>query len=218
MGVRWSRMSWSEKNELWGRWRRGESLRDIAQALRRAPSVVYTAVDTGGGIAPRPRRRSRLALTTTEREEISRQLARGQSVRVISRLLDRAPSTVSREVARNGGRSVYRAAVADRHAWRRSCRPQRCRLSTRPALRRAVAHKLAQQWSPQQISGWLRCTFPSDPDMQVSPETIYRSLFVQSRGVLKRRLLQHESGQRAMVEKRGVRAAVAQRRGELRLC
>jgi transposase, IS30 family len=191
MGVRWSRMSWSEKNELWGRWRRGESLRDIAHALRRAPSVVYTAVETGGGIAPRPRRRSRLALTPAEREEISRQLARGQSFRLISQRLNRAPSTVSREVARNGGRGVYRASVADGRAWRRSRRPQPCRLSTRPALRRAVAHKLAQQWSPQQISGWLRCTFPSDPDMQVSPETIYRSLFVQSRGVLKRRLLQH---------------------------
>ncbi len=191
MGVRWSRMSWSERNELWGRWRRGESLRDIAHALRRAPSVVYTAVETGGGIAPRPRRRSRLALTPAEREEVSRQLALGQSFRGISQLLGRAPSTVCREVARNGGRGVYRAAVADGRAWRRSHRPQPCRLSTRPALRRAIAHKLAQQWSPQQISGWLRCTFPSDPDMQVSPETIYRSLFVQSRGVLKRHLLQH---------------------------
>ena len=191
MGVRWSRMSWSEKNELWGRWRRGESLRDIAHALRRAPSVVYAAVGAEGGIAPRLRRRSRLALTTTEREDISRQLARDQSLRTISRMLGRAPSTVSREVARNGGRRGYRAAVADGQAWRRSRRPQPCRLSSRPALRRAVAHTLAQQWSPQQISGWLRCTFPSDPDMQVSPETIYRSLFVQSRGVLKRRLVQH---------------------------
>jgi IS30 family transposase len=191
MGVRWTRMSWSEKNELWGRWRRGESLRDIARALRRASSVAYAAVGAEGGIPPRPRQRSRLALTTTEREEISRQLARGQSLRAISRMLARAPSTLSREVARNGGRGVYRAAVADDGAWRRSRRPQPCRLSTRPALRRAVAQKLAQQWSPQQISGWLRHTFPSDPDMQVSPETIYRSLFVQSRGVLKRRLVQH---------------------------
>ena len=190
MGVRWSRMSWSEKNELWKRWRRGETLRDIAHGLRRAPSVVYAAVGAEGGIAPRPRRRSRIALTTTEREEISRQLAQGQSLRTISRILRRAPSTISREVARNGRRGVYRAAVADAQAWRRSRRPQPCRLSSRPALRRAVAQELAQQWSPQQISGWLRRTFPSDPDMQVSPETIYRSLFVQSRGVLKRRLLQ----------------------------
>lgn len=190
MGVRWSRMSWSEKNELWKRWRRGETVCDIAHGLRRAPSVVYAAVGAEGGIAPWPRRRSRIALTTTEREEISRKLAQGQSLRTISRVLRRAPSTISREVARNGGRGVYRAAVADAYAWRRSRRPQPCRLSSRPALRRAVAQKLAQQWSPQQISGWLRRTCPSDPDMQVSPETIYRSLFVQSRGVLKRRLLQ----------------------------
>ena len=191
MGVCWTRMSWSERNDLWRRWRGGESLRDIAAALRRAKSVVYEAIGAEGGIAPRPRQRSRLALTTTEREEISRQLARGLSLRAISGILGRAPSTVSREVTRNGGRGIYRAAVADGQAWRRSRRPQRCLLSTRPALRRAIAKKLAQQWSPQQISGWLRSTFPSDPDLQVSPETIYRSLFVQSRGVLKRRLVQH---------------------------
>ena len=208
MGVRWSRMSWSEKHELWKRWRRGEALRDIAHALHRAPSVVYATVGAEGGMAPRPRRRSRIALTTTEREDVSRQLARGQSLRTISRLLRRAPSTVSREVARNGGRGVYRAAVADAQAWQRSRRPQPCRLSSRPALRRTVAHKLAQQWSPQQISGWLRRTFPSDPGMQVSPETIYRSLFVQSRGVLKRRLLQQLRRQRHF---RHARAAARRR-------
>ena len=191
MGVRWSRMSWSERNELWTRWRRGESLRDIAHGLRRAPSVIYTVVAGDGGIPPRRRRRSPLALTASEREEISRQLACGHSLRAISRRLGRAPSTLSREVARNGGRGVYRAAVADRQAWHRTRRPQRCRLSTYTALRRIVARKLAQQWSPQQISGWLRCTFPSDAAMHVSPETIYRSLFVQSRGVLRRRLLTH---------------------------
>jgi IS30 family transposase len=191
MGVRWSRMSWSEKNELWERWRRGETLGEIARSLHRASSSVYDVVGAEGGIAPPPRRRSRLALTTAEREEISRQLARGISLRAIGRMLGRPPSTLSREVARNGGRQLYRAAIADRQAWHRSRRPQTCRLSTRPALRRAVACKLAQQWSPQQISGWLRHTFPSDPDMQVSPETIYRSLFVHSRGVLKRHLIQH---------------------------
>ena len=130
MGVRWSRMSWSERNELWTRWRRGESLRDIAHGLRRAPSVIFTVVAADGGIPPRARRRSRLALTATDREEISRQLACGQSLRAMSRRLGRAPSTLSREVARNGGRSLYRAAVADGHAWRRARRPQRCRLST----------------------------------------------------------------------------------------
>ena len=189
MGVRWSRMSWSEKNELWQRWRRGESLDEIARALQRGSSSIYDYVGAEGGIAPRPRCRSRLALTTTEREEISRHLARGRSLRAISRALGRAPSTLSREVARNHGRAAYRAAAADRHAWRQSRRPKPCRLATRPALRRAVAAKLALQWSPQQISGWLRHTFPSDPEMQVSHETIYRSLFIQSRGVLKRALL-----------------------------
>ena len=197
MGVRWSRMSWNERNELWTRWRRGESIRAIAHGLRRASSVVFTVVAAEGGIAPRGRRRSRLALTTTDREEISRQLACGRSLRAISRQLGRAPSTLSREVARNGGRRLYRAAVADRQAWRRARRPQRCRLSTHPALRRTVARQLAEQWSPQQISGWLRCTFPSDADMQVSPETIYRSLFVQSRGVLRRCLLKQLRRQHA---------------------
>ena len=191
MGMRWSRMSWSDRNELWARWRRGESVRQIAHGLRRASSVIHTVVAAEGGITPRPRRRSRLALTSADREDISRQLARGQSLRAISRMLGRAPSTLSREVTRNGGRSVYRAAVADKQAWHRTRRPQHCRLLTHPALRRIVAQKLAQQWSPQQISGWLRWTFPGDADMQVSPETIYRSLFVQSRGVLRRCLLKH---------------------------
>ena len=151
MGVRWSRMSWTEKNELWTRWRHGESLRDIGHALGRATSVVYAAVEGEGGIAPRPRRRSRRALITTEREQLSRQLARGQSLRTIGRILGRAPSTLSREVARNGGRGVYRATADDTQAWRRSRRPQPCRLSTRPTLRRAVARKLAQQWSPADL-------------------------------------------------------------------
>ncbi len=196
MGVRLSRLSWNERNELWARWRRGQSLREIARALRRVSSSVYDIVATEGGVAPRPRRRSRLALTMTEREEISRHLARGLSLRAISDVVRRAPSTISREVARNQGRTLYRAAIADRRAWRQSQRPKTCRLATHPALRRAVATKLARQWSPQQISGWLRHTFPSDPEMQVSPETIYRSLFIQSRGVLKRALLGHLRRQR----------------------
>ena len=189
MGVRWSRMSWNDRNELWARWRRGESLREIARALNRVSSSVYDIVGAEGGIAPHPRRRSRLALTPTEREEISRQLACGQSLRAISVSLRRAPSTICREVTRNNGRALYRAESADRRAWTQTRRPKRCRLATHPALRRTVASKLARQWSPQQISGWLRHTFPSDPEMQVSPETIYRSLFIQSRGVLKRALL-----------------------------
>lgn len=129
--MRWSRMSWSEKNELWQRWRRGETLDQIARALDRGSSAIYEYVGAEGGIAPRPRRRSRLALTTTEREEISRHLAQGLSVRAISRALGRAPSTISREVARNHGRAVYRAATADGRAWRRARRPKRCQLAMR---------------------------------------------------------------------------------------
>lgn len=205
-------MSWREKNELWDRWRQGESQSAIARALHRMSSCVYNVVVAEGGIAPPPRHRSARALTGQEREEISRQLAQGQSLRGISRGLSRAPSTVSREVDRNGGRCRYRAGPADRRAWRQSARPKRCRLAGHPALRRAVAAKLSRQWSPQQIAGWLRETFPSDADMQVSHETIYRSLFVQSRGVLKRALVQHLRRQHRF---RQARAAAGQPRSRI---
>ena len=213
MGRPW--MSWAQRNELWRRWRAGESLVDIGAALQRAPDRILRIVDAEGGLAPPPRRRSPLALTITEREEISRGIARGEGVRGMARRLRRAPSTVSREIRRHGGRALYRAQPADRRAWARTRRPKRCRLAERPALRRAVAAKLARQWSPQQIAGWLRRTFPSDPAMHVSHETIYRSLFVQSRGVLKRELLQHLRRQRRF---RHARAAtcVGHRAGHIR--
>jgi IS30 family transposase len=185
------RLSWREKNELWQRWRRGESQSEIARALHRVSSCVCNVVVASGGIAPRPRARSARALSSQDREELSRGLAQGASLRAISRRLGRAPSTISREVERNGGRALYRAAPADRRAWRQATRPKPCRLAQQGRLRRVVATKLARCWSPQQIAGWLRQTFPSDPDLQVSHETIYRSLFVQSRGVLKRALVQH---------------------------
>lgn len=213
MGRPW--MSWAQRNELWRRWRAGESLVDIGAALQRAPDRIYRIVEAEGGMAPPPRRRSPLALTITEREEISRGIARGDGVRGMARRLRRAPSTVSREIRRHGGRALYRAQPADRRAWARTRRPKRCRLAVRPALRRAVAAKLARQWSPQQIAGWLRRTFPSDPAMHVSHETIYRSVFVQSRGVLKRELLQHFRRQRRF---RHARAAtrVGHRAGHIR--
>ena len=195
-GMRRTFMSWSEKNELWRRWRQGESLAAIAAGLHRTSSAIHTVVATEGGIARPARQRSRLALTATEREDISRGLAGGDSLRAISRRVGRAPSTISREVGRNGGSRLYRAARADRRAWRQSRRPKCCRLAQRPALRRLIAAKLTCQWSPQQIAGWLRQAFPSDADMHVSHETIYRSLFIQSRGVLKRELLTHLRRQR----------------------
>lgn len=206
------RLSWSERNELWQRWRRGESQSEIARALHRVSSCVYNAVAAEGGVAPRPRCRAARALSSQEREEISRGLAQGASVRVIGRRLGRAASTISREIARNGGRATYRAAAADRRAWRHAERPKRCRLAQHPRLRRVVATKLAQRWSPQQIAGWLRQAFPSDPDLQVSHETIYRSLFVQSRGVLKRALVQHLRRPRRM---RRARAATGRPRSRI---
>ena len=182
------RLTLAEKTELWRRWRRGESLNAIGRALGRIAHVVRYEVARTGGIPPPARQRARLALALTEREAISRGLACGASLRQISRQLHRAPSTVSREVRRHGGRRRYRAAAADRAAWARGRRPKRCRLATHPALRAAVATKLAQKWSPQQIAGWLRRAYPDDPTMRVSHETIYLSLFVQSRGVLKKAL------------------------------
>ncbi len=182
------RLTAAHKTELWRRWRRGESLNAIGRALGRIAKVVRYEVARTGGIPPAARQRSRLALTLPEREAISRGLASGTSVRQISRQLRRAPSTVSREVRRHGGRRRYRAATADAAAWARGRRPKRCRLATYPALRDAVATKLALEWSPQQIAGWLRQAYPDDPTMHVSHETIYLSLFVQSRGVLNKAL------------------------------
>ena len=182
------RLTLAEKTELWRRWRRGESLNAIGRALGRIAKVVRYEVARTGGIPPPARHRARLALALTEREAISRGLACGTSLRQISRQLRRAPSTVSREVRRHGGRRRYRAAAADAAAWARGRRPKRCRLATSPALRDAVATKLAHAWSPQQIAGWLRRAYPDDPTLHVSHETIYLSLFVQSRGVLKKAL------------------------------
>jgi IS30 family transposase len=189
MRIRRPWMSWRERNELWRRWRAGESLSDIARALQRDHSRVYHIVEAEGGIAPVARRRSPRHLSLLDREEISRGLARGETVRSMARRLERPASTISREIRRHGGRWRYRAQRADRRALARARRPKVCRLATRPVLCQRVAAKLACRWSPQQIAGWLRATYPSDPDSRVSHETIYRSLFVQSRGVLKRALL-----------------------------
>ena len=172
------RLTLAEKTELWRRWRRGEFLNAIGRALGRIAHVVRYEVARTGGLPPPVRRRSPLALTLREREAISRGLACGTSLRQISRQLRRAPSTVSREVRRHGGRRRYRAAAADAATWARGRRPKRCRLATRLPLRDAVATKLAHAWSPQQIAGWLRQAYPDDPTMHVSHETIYLSLWV----------------------------------------
>src|SRR5665811_185902 len=182
--------STAEKTELWDRWQRGESLKAIGRVFGKPSSSVYFQLAPHGGIRPAPRRRSRLALSLSEREEISRGIVAERSIRSMARLLGRSPSTVSREIRRNGGYDRYRAAQADKRAWDGACRPKRCKLARHPALCREVARKLRLNWSPEQIAGWLKRAHPGDGSYQVSPETIYRSLFVQARGVLKKELLQ----------------------------
>ena len=188
----------AEKTELWDRWRRGESLKAIGRAFGKPSSSIYYQVAPHGGIRPAPRRRSRLALTLSEREEISRGLAAHRSARSMARLLGRSASTVSRELSRNGGYDGYRAALADETAWARARRPKRCKLASSPRLRQAVASKLRLNWSPEQIAGWLKRSHPDDESYRVSHETIYRSLFVQARGVLKKELLGHLRSKRTI--------------------
>jgi IS30 family transposase len=184
--------------QIWRRYKAGETVLAIAQAVGHRRSVIDYVLRCAGGFAPAPRRRSARVLSLSEREEISRGLAAGVSCRSIARALKRAASTVSQEIARHGGRGVYRAAYADTQAWRSALRPKPCVLAGNEALRSIVAFKLAQDWSPQQIAGWLKEHYADEPEMRVSHETIYRSLFVQARGVLKRELLEHLRSKRRM--------------------
>ena len=196
----------AQKLELWERWKQGQSISAISRALeRRNKSGVQQIVARHGGIVPVPRRRAVAALRVEEREEISRGIAAGLSLRSIARTLGRSPSTVCREIERNGGWRAYRAARADKLAWERALRPKRCRLACHGRLRWRVAQKLALQWSPQQIAGWLKRQYPDDPDMQISHEAIYRSLFIQSRGVLKKALMAHLRTRRQMRLAKGAR-------------
>ena len=188
----------SQKALMWERWRKGESLQQIAQLFDRNHSSVNRILAETGGIRPAPRCRSRLALTLAEREEISRALVARQSIRSIAALLKRAPSSISREVKRNGGQSCYRATQADQAAWDRAHRPKFCKLVQSRSLARIVAGKLQLQWAPQQIAGWLKHTYSCDESYHVSHETIYRSLFIQARGALNKELLQHLRRTRAM--------------------
>src|SRR6202158_4123311 len=180
-----------QRSELWRRWKAGQSLHEIGRAFGKEHSSIRYLVARYGGIVPAVRRRSRRVLTAVEREDISRGLASGASLRKIAQLLDRAASTVSREVARHGGCPEYRANEADQRAWDSALRPKRCLLAIREQLREVVASKLLLDWSPEQISGWLTTEYPSDESMRVSHETIYRSLFIQARGVLKKELVAH---------------------------
>jgi len=187
-----------EKSDIWRRWKAGQSLHEIGRAFDKPHSSIRCLLLPRGGIPPAARRRSRLALTLAEREDISRGIACGSSIREVARHLSRAVSSVSREVIRHGGRSAYRAHAADDQAWNSALRPKRCFLAVNRTLRDIVASKLILDWSPEQISGWLKTQYPDDESMRVSHETIYRSLFIQARGVLKKELLDHLRSKRRM--------------------
>jgi IS30 family transposase len=196
--VKWSKLSTTEKNYIWSRWKAGQSLHEIGRACGRPHPTIRKLLLPRGGIAPALRRRSRLALALAEREDISRGIACGSSMREIARLLRRPASTVSREIARHGDRPAYRAHDADGQAWISALRPKQCLLAGNRKLRNIVASKLVLDWSPEQISGWLKTHYPDDENMRVSHETIYRSLFIQARGVLKKELLDYLRSKRRM--------------------
>lgn len=208
-------MSDAQKREVWRRWKDGQSLSDIARALGKVPGSIHHVVAANGGYVPAERKRAVGALTLADREEISRGLARGESFRAIAARLGRPPSTISREVGRHGGRHRYRAASADARAWDSARRPKPCLLEQRTELRDVVAAKLAEDWSPEQISGWLAVTYPHEEGMRVSHETIYCSLFIQARGVLAKELTGHLRRRRTM--RRSKRASTSgQQRGQIR--
>jgi len=185
------RIYYSEKDKalMWDRWKKGDSLHDIGRLFDRGHSSIQNIIQGAGGIRPRDRERSVLSLTLAEREIISRGLAMGQSLRTIATAIQRSPSTVSREVKRNEGRDRYRAAAAEDMAWQRTLRPKACKLAGELKLVRVISEKLQCEWSPEQISGWLKREYPHDKSYHVSHETIYKSLFIQTRGVLKKELL-----------------------------
>ena len=209
-----TKVSAAESAELWERWKKGEGLHVIGQALGRGHTSIAGHIRPSGGIRPPARRRSSRVLTFAEREEISRGIVEGRSLRAIARALGRSPSTVSREIGRNGGSRRYRAEASDQRAWKQALRPKLCKLALEAQLRQAVARKLEKSWSPEQIAGWLKRIYPTDEALRVSHETIDRSLYIQARGVLKQELMAHLRSQRVFrrsrhaTQKRGAKGTI----------
>ncbi|AML53823.1 IS30 family transposase [Falsihalocynthiibacter arcticus] len=187
-----------QRTEIWDRWQRGESMRSIGRVFDRPSSSVFSVISPTGGIRPPDRKPGTRALSLVEREEISRGLSIKCSLRMIAHQLGRSPSTISREVRRNGGPAGYRAVTSDQATWDRALRPKACKLACHPSLSRAVSAKLRRKWSPEQIAGWLKRAFPGEAQRQVSHETIYKSLYIQARGVLKKELLEHLRAKRTV--------------------
>ncbi len=208
------RLSTEQRIDMWRRWKAGESLHEIGRAFGKGHGSIQFLLTQRGGIVPAARRRSLRTLTLAEREDISRGIACGLSIREIANGLQRAVSTVSREVTRHGGRPLYRANEADHQAWESALRPKVCLLAIDEKLRTIVASKLILDWSPEQISAWLKVSYPRNESMRVSHETIYRSLFIQARGVLKKELIQHLRSKRLIRRSRHARAD-GQSRGQI---
>ena len=179
----------AEHHRCWQLWRQGLGYSDIAREIASKPGTVFGLIRLNGGFSPPQRQRSSRHLSLSEREEISRGIAKGLTIRMIAMQLNRSPSTVSRELNRNGGVSCYRAAKADQTAWKNADRPKPCKLVSNPELCNIITDKLQRKWSPQQISGWLSRHWVDNKDMQISHETIYKSLYLQVRGVLKKELM-----------------------------
>lgn len=184
-------MTEERKALIWAEWTRGTPMSQIAQSIEKPPATVFSYLQYHGGIRPRHRERSANQLTLEEREEISRGLAADFSIRTIARALSRSPSSISREISRNGGTIKYRASIADQLAWKRGKRPKQCVLGSNSKLRKLVAAKITEDWSPEQISSWLKLTYPDDETLRVSHETIYKSLFIQTRGLFRKELRSH---------------------------
>lgn len=203
-------MDEQKKSVIWREWKRGTPMANIARVIDKPPATVFSYLQYHGGIRPRHRVRRAQALSLEEREEISRGISHGHSIRFIADILCRSPSTVSREVNKNGGRQRYRAIIADKSAWRRGQRPKPFRLSQNPILKDLVDAKLCEDWSPEQIAGWLKLTYPDDERMRVSHETIYKSLFVQTRGLLRKELRNHLRSRRKFRHAKGHRPGSGQ--------
>src|SRR5712672_4194067 len=208
------RLSAMQRTDMWSRWKAGQSLHQIGRAFGKSHVSIHFLLSQHGGIIPAARRRSLVTLTLAEREDISRGIAAGSSIREIAKGLQRPVSTVSREVARHGGRPLYRASEADHQVWESALRPKVCLLAIDEKLRTIVASKLILDWSPEQVSKWLKVHYPSNESMRVSHETIYRSLFIQARGVLKKELIQHLRSKRLIRRSRHSRAD-GQSRGQI---
>lgn len=173
---------------MWEQYQKGSSLNDIARLFDRHHSSVSRIIGEHGGIRPNDKQRAKNHLTLDEREEISRGISASLSMRAIASKLNRPPSTISREINRNDGYDNYRAVHADKAAWNRAERPKVCKLASNKKLALLVARKLRCAWSPQQIAGWLQRVYPNNEDLKVSHETIYKTLYIQARGALKKEL------------------------------